>query len=1415
MKLRPRSSSLRSRASANAWGLALAILGLAFEPCPAAEPYFEQTPVFKAGEGGYEIYRIPGLVVTPRGTLLAYCEARKSAKGDWNAIDLFLRRSSNGGRTWDPPLKLVNPPPGFPKNEAALEQKLAEPGETTCNNPVAIPDGRNDAVHLLYGLEYARCYYRVSRDDGRSFSEPVDITATFEAFRDRYPWKVLATGPGHGIQLKASGRLVVPVWLSTGTGGHAHRPSAVATIYSDDFGKTWLAGEIVAVDSEQPELAAKMPSLKNPSETAIVELADGRVMLNIRHEGEERLRAVTVSPDGATGWSPLSREGNLPEPVCMASLARLSAEPGDDKNRLLFSNPLNKESKERKNVAVQLSYDEGKTWSVHRTIEPGPSGYSDLAVNPTNGEIYCFYERGKKEQAFQPASLTLARFNLEWLSEGKDTLEGKDSIGGTVRVPRKQSAPPGPPLSAEEAAKKMTVPEGFSVEVVAAEPDVVNPIGMAIDEKGRFWITESFEYPRHEAGPGRDRIKVLEDTDHDGKVDKVTIFAEGLNIPSGIAVGHGGVWVANAPDILFLQDTDGDLKADKREVIVTGFGRTDTHELPNSLTWGPDGWLYGLNGVFNYCKVEHRGKTHDFTCVMFRINPRKDTEGPWKGTHDFQIFAEGTSNPWGIAWDENGSAFLSACVIEHLWHIVQSGYYHRQGGPYPPHTWKLESIVDHQHQMAAYCGITWFDSDAYPEEYRRHLYMGNIHGGCVNVDTLERRGASYFGKPRPDFVTANDVWHMPVVQKTGPDGCLYVLDWYDRYHCYQDANADPEGVDRDRGRLYRIRYKETPRAGAFDMAEEDDAALVRRLHSQNVYTRETAQRLLAERATPESGKLLGELLKDEAAPRHARMHALWSLLGQGSLEDARHLWLLGHGDPWYRAWAIRAAGNQGRTSDAVAKTIASLAGDPSVDVRLQVAIAATRVEGLQKEAPALLAECLSRAGHEMLISNIVWQNLHPLLEARPDQIDRLLARLEGDADLAKKPAALALLPRLAAFLLDRPEPKLAPFARTFRLLHEREDLGGAGECLTLLAGRVRSGEIKPDALAAVKEQLAPGVTPVLDQSGSPLRFAAAQLAAVWGDARAVEIVSGVLAEGSRPLNERVEALDTLAKADPAAAREGAEKILADSKAGADLKARVLGALGKLDAPEIGALVVKALPSLPPALTRDAIELLTQRGPWSLALIEAVKAGQIDQDVVNPLQAGKMAASGDAKVREAAAGLWGQFRQERNPEREATIQKTKELVARVAGDWKRGEAAFQKACAACHIIHGKGHLIGPDLSVTGRGSLDQLLSNMLDPNLVIGNAYQARLVQTKDGRAIMGIPVEDNAQRLVLRPPAGADETIPRDAVAQVTTLPVSLMPEGLEKALTEKELVDLVFYLAHDKHPSDASAVILPGVVAP
>lgn len=966
-------------------------------------------------------------------------------------------------------------------------------------------------------------------------------------------------------------------------------------------------------------------------------------------------------------------------------------------------------------------------------------------------------------------------------------------------IPHGQDAPPNPPRTPAEAIARMKVPEGFRVELVASEPDLVNPVAMAFDERGRIWVTESVEYPRQAPGPGRDRIKILEDTDGDGKADRFTIFAEGLNIPSGIAIGNGGVWVANSPDILFLSDTDGDGKADRREVVLTGFGRFDTHELPNSLSWGPDGKLYGWNGVFNPAHIEYRGKTYDFTCALFRIDPK---------TRDFDLFCEGVSNSWGVDWDGEGSAFASACVIDHLWHLAETGYYVRQAGAYPPFCEPIGSIVSHKHQKAAYCGIHYFQGDAYPEQYRDKLYMGNIHGGCVNVDSIRRNGSTYRGEPAADFLTANDAWFMPVSQKTGPDGCLYILDWYDRYHCYQDAGRDPLGIDRLKGRLYRVRYQNAPRVVGFNLVAEPVDRLIDRLDSPNGYFRDQARRLLSQRDDQSTRDKLETVLFDSNRSKKQRINALWARIGIGALDTEVALRLLGDSDASFRAWGVRASGNAGTVDERVSARVGELAADASPDVRLQVAIASRKIKKLDP-IPVLL-EVAAHSDEDPLIPNIVWNNLHPLVDRHAAKI---VTRIEA-MNLEKNVEIAELVPSLIERMLASADmdPKLVvrPARALIKGENPREET--AARCATILARHLQTRRLDSETLSRWKAAIAPLSAELEALDSASIRFACSLLRASEHDAKGLEQIRGYFLSKNESHDRRLEALRAIVSAGDRDAIESIARVTADPTAGsAEFRGRVIETLGGFDDPSVARFVLAAYPSLEPELKPRAIELLTQRGSWSKELLTEIGDKKIPSEVLNANQVRKLVAGRDRELIKLVQEKWGVVREARDPKREDVVNRMRTLIRTSSGDPHAGALAFKKVCAQCHAIYGEGKDVGPDLTGNGRGSFEQLLSNVFDPSLVIGASYQAVTIATKAGRVLSGLVVEEGADRVVLKIQGGDRVSIPRGDIDERKTSALSLMPEDLDKQLSAQEIVDLFAFLCLDKPPTDPSAKKLPG----
>ncbi|HEY2147326.1 MAG TPA: dehydrogenase, partial [Pirellulales bacterium] len=606
----------------------------------------------------------------------------------------------------------------------------------------------------------------------------------------------------------------------------------------------------------------------------------------------------------------------------------------------------------------------------------------------------------------------------------------------------------------------------------------------------------------------------------------------------------------------------------------------------------------------------------------------------------------------------------------------------------------------------------------------------------------------------------------------------------DRYHCYQDAQRDPRGIDRLKGRLYRISYKGTPHSGNIDLGHETDAQLVERLKSPNIYYRETAQRLLAERNSPEARPILEKLVLDSAAPHKARMHGLWALIGAGSLDAEFHSKLLKDDDASIRAWGVRAAGNEasrlGKADPAIESQLASLAGDSSADVQLQVAIAITKIK--REQAALTLLTVLSRSGLDPVIPAIVWQNISLFVEQHPDDVIRAVGKSK---ELLGSPAFAEFMPRLIDRLLGRGNRDVGPIVSLFSLVSQgpHRDVAASRKCLALLSTKVQNREIIGRPLDELKTRIEPMLAQIVaTPRGDPLYTDAVLLAATWKDPIAIAAIRKTLAATDQSEGRRVEALRALLAAGDRSALDAVTGIFAEPKRNSVvLRAGILGALGKSEDPRVAEIVLAEYRQLEPELQPKAIELLTQRPEWAKPLLEAIGRQEIPASALNVNQVQRLLASRDKELVALVSAKWGAVRSERNPEREKVVANVRKLIEEKHGDAAAGQLVFKKVCAKCHKIYGEGQDVGPDITSNGRASFDQLLSNVLDPSLVIGAGYQARLVITTDGRSLTGLLAEDSLQRIVLKEQGGKLDTIPRSEVDSITVSKLSLMPEGLEK----------------------------------
>ncbi|MGV3757749.1 MAG: PVC-type heme-binding CxxCH protein, partial [Verrucomicrobiota bacterium] len=635
---------------------------------------------------------------------------------------------------------------------------------------------------------------------------------------------------------------------------------------------------------------------------------------------------------------------------------------------------------------------------------------------------------------------------------GTASTAARKGVGAQAAIAAAAPAPPPAPLddvkfsglSPEAAAKEMTLPKGFKAHLFAGEPDVKQPVAFCTDDRGRLWVVENYDYPKRKPdGQGTDRILVFEDTDGDHKFDKRTVFIENLNFVTGIEYGFGGIYVGAAPHLLHIPVQEGDAPkpAGKPVILLEGWGYQDTHETLNSFVWGPDGWLYGCHGVFTHSHVKKPSDPESarqfINAGIWRYHPTK---------HKFELFAEGTSNPWGLDFNENGHAFIEACVIPHFWHIIQGGRYQRQAGAHnpatvaemsriapdyfkqdfsrgalrPQHPYIFDDIKthgDHVHYVGdrphggnnrsdsaggghAHSGLMCYLGGSWPAEYHGKVFMNNIHGQRINVDNPTRTGSGYVGKHSPDFANFNDRWSQIINLKYDQDGSVYMIDWYDKQQCHR---GEPEVHDRSNGRIFKVVYNDQ-KVTRVDLAKATDFQLLKYLEYTNQWYARTARRILQERSVSKKfDKNFMYTLKgwagqaDYAGPAlrspttSQELSWLWTLHAIG--ESKNPIPLLYSQDEYIRAWTVQLMCESGAPSSKELQELARLAReDSSPMVRLYLASALQRIPSAQRVEilEGLLAHAEDAKDHNLPL--MYWYATKPVVAEQPALAVGLLSK---------------------------------------------------------------------------------------------------------------------------------------------------------------------------------------------------------------------------------------------------------------------------------------------------------------------------------------------------------------------------------------------------------------------------------------
>jgi putative membrane-bound dehydrogenase-like protein len=991
------------------------------------------------------------------------------------------------------------------------------------------------------------------------------------------------------------------------------------------------------------------------------------------------------------------------------------------------------------------------------------------------------------------------------------------------------------PMSAEDSARSFKMPPGFKVSVFAAEPDVRQPIAMTFDPRGRLWVAENYTYaeaPVSFATNLSDRVLILEDTNHDGHFDKRTVFYDRAKILTSVEVGMGGVFLMCPPRLLFIPDKNGDDIPDgEPEVLLDGFNTTtgNHHTFANGLKWGPDGWLWGRVGISSQARVGVPGTPESERAVMnggvWRYHPTR---------HIFEAVSHGTTNPWGMDWNAEGEPFFINTVIGHFWHAIPGAHFERMhGADVDPHSYELiPQHADHYHfDMGAgwtksraaldgssfaagsdslggghaHTGLMIYQGDNWPARFRGKVFTLNFHGRRINMEDLGRDGSGYVAKHAPDFLTVGDPWFRGIDLIEGPDGGVYIADWSDTGECHNH-----DGVSRSSGRIFKVTYGDPVKPAVGGLTKLSSEQLRPLLTGSNEWAARQARQLLATRSALQGKPALPLAGLYKEFGRHGykdaawRLRVIWALNAVGGPSND---WLINRiagptrdSDEHIRSWAVRllaerfqAFPNEPQLEDrrhrarwgirdpwaSAEKAFLDLAqNDPAPSVRLALASVLPKVpaQARPKIAELLLAHAEDATDHNLPL--MLWYGIEPIVSANSAAGVRL-------ALAAQIPTARRLAARRLAEDIDTGADAISALlegARTASPAARVDYLEGFAAAwrgwrkLTAPAGWT-------EFRATFKETESPAVATKLSE-----------LDLLFGSGRALAELRAVASDTKADENARRTALRTLLEA----GTTGLEPLLNSLSGDAVLRADALVGLLKIGAPDGPSTALGGYQWIVASERARVIGAMVTRPSAAKALLEALAEGRVLRADVTPFDARQLVGLNDAALTKRLAEVWGAIGST-DADQRASIDRLRTQLTPTrlrSADLSHGRALFQKTCAACHRLYGEGGQVGPDLTGSGRASLDYLLENVVAPSAVVPAAYRMTVLNLKDGRSLNGVVTARTDRTLTLQTPT-EQTTVEKSGIESSEESASSMMPEGLLESLKPDDQRDLVAYLMH------------------